>query len=94
MKNKKTAAISYHFGYDFEKTVDFFTLSREDFLLEYLDVGITEIHYNNTCLFWLNRICIVNYINKPIFKIEGRDILKLYKKRNLDPIDIFFLCES
>lgn len=93
-RNKITHAINYHFGYDFEKTVDFFTLSREDFLLEYEDDDITATHYNNTCLFWLNRVNMVDYIFKPIFQIEGRDILKIYKKKNLDPIDIFLLCQS
>lgn len=92
MKNedKITPDFLSHFAYDLEKTVDFFTLSREDFLLEHDDT--IEIQYNNTCLFWLNRINRTQYIQTPIYKIEGRDIAKIYHKMNFEPLDLFILC--
>lgn len=92
MKNedKITPDIMYHFGYDLDKTVDFFTMPREAFLKEY--PLLSHIHYNNTCLFWLNRINITQYILKPIGQIEGIDIAKIYRKRGIEPLDLFILC--
>ena len=88
--NKITPDIMYHFAYDLDKTVDFFTLSRQDFLHQYFD--LTDIHYNNTCLFWLNRIGMTQYITTPIGQLEGRYIAKIYRKRGLEPLDLFILC--
>ena len=89
-EHKITPDIMYHFGYDLDKTVDFFTLPRKQFLSEYSE--LTDIHYNSTCLFWLNRINHTQYVNMPIFKIEGMDIAKIYRKNNLEPLDLFILC--
>lgn len=88
--DKITPAINTHFAYDLDKTVDFFTLPRKNFLTDYPD--ITDIEYNNTCVFWLNRIDKLQYIKKSIYKIEGIDIAKLYRKNNLEPLDLFILC--
>lgn len=88
--NKITPDMIYHFGYDLDKTVDFFTLPRQIFMDLY--PCLTDVHYNNTCLFWLNRLNVTQYINTPIGQIEGIDIAKLYRKKNIDPLDLFILC--
>ena len=88
--DKITPDINHHFGYDLDKTVDFFTLPRELFLNNYKN--ITEIEYNNTCVFWLNRINYLQYINKPIGIIDGIQIAKIYRKKNIEPLDLFILC--
>ena len=88
--DKITHDINAHFGYDIEKTVDFFTLPREAFLHTYED--ITDIEYNNTCVFWLNRIDYLKYIYKPIGLIEGIEIAKIYRKNKIEPLDLFIIC--
>lgn len=88
--DKITPDIDAHFGYDVDKTVDFFTLPRDTFLDIYTDV--TDIEYNNTCVFWLNRINYLKYIYNPIGQIDGIDIAKIYRKNNIDPLYLFIIC--
>ena len=88
--NKITDDINSHFGYDMEKTVDFFTLTRDEFLQSYS--YLTEMEYNNTIIFWLNRINMIDNIYKTIGQIDGIYIAKLYRLHGIDPLDIFILC--
>ena len=88
--NKITPEINKHFGYDLDKTVDFFTLTRSDFLTTYTD--LSDIEYNNTIIFWLDRIGMKYLTFKNIRQIDGIYIAKLYRNRGLDPLDLFILC--
>lgn len=90
MRDKITPDINAHFGYDLDKTVDFFTLSRDDFLSTY--PSIDEVTYNNTIIFWLNRINMIDNIYKTIGQIDGIYLAKLYRLHNIDPLDLFILC--
>ena len=88
--DKITPDINAHFGYELDKTVDFFTLPRDNFLALYPD--LSDIEYNNTCVFWLNRIDYLKYTYKPIGQISGIDIAKIYRKKNIEPLDLFIIC--
>lgn len=88
--NKITPEINSHFGYDLDKTVDFFTLTRQDFLDAH--IYTSEIEYNNTIIFWLDRIGMKYLTFKNIGQIDGIYIAKIYRNRGLDPLDLFILC--
>lgn len=88
--DKITPAINAHFGYDIDKTVDFFTLPRAVFLAQYID--ISEIEYNNTIVFWLNRINKLEQIHLPIGMLDGIQVAKIYRRHNIEPLDLFILC--